>query len=115
MGNYSLDQLVPLSHLIIEGLADSVSKLSKKLGANVFLDDLGRECCTREQARALFADRAAKQAAQREARRRLAAEQRAQREARRKAAEAEQARQAAQSHPHSGIQYEYDPPFAGTR
>ncbi|MGV0638249.1 hypothetical protein ABVK33_10050 [Mycobacterium kansasii] len=110
MDSYSLDQLVPLSHLVIEQLADSVSKLSKKLGDGVFLDDLGRECCTREQARALFAERAAKQAAQREAFRRKAAEQKAAREARRAAAQAERAREAQRPAPPRGNwRPDYDP------
>lgn len=63
---YDLDRLVPLGALVAEGLADTVDALAKRIGDDVFLDDVGLRCCTRETARALFAERESKKAADRQ-------------------------------------------------
>lgn len=49
--------LVPLAHLVIEGLADTIDRLADRLAGQVVLDDIGRRCVPREVARELFADR----------------------------------------------------------
>ena len=75
---FDLDQIVPLSVLALEGFGGgSIDHLAKILGDDmVLLDDLGRRCCTRETARALFTTRAEKREAEIE-RNRLARENRA--------------------------------------
>ena len=50
--------MIPLPHLVIEGLADSIDVLAGRRD-DVALDDFGRRCTTREMARGLFAQRAA--------------------------------------------------------
>jgi hypothetical protein len=55
---------VPLAELVIEGFGGgSLDQLAKILNDMVVLDDLGRRCCTRETARALFTARVEKRAA----------------------------------------------------
>jgi hypothetical protein len=55
--------LIPLSHLVLEGLAENVT-------AGVVLDDIGRRCVTREAARHLMTEHAEALARQEDARRR---------------------------------------------
>ena len=59
--------LIPLAHLVIEGLAESIDELAGKLSDGaVVVDDVGRRSTTRDIARQLFEDRAKRQAAARE-------------------------------------------------
>lgn len=61
-----LDTLVPLSHLVIEGLGADITALVKKVGDDdIFLDSIGRRCVTEARAAALFSERAAQQARER--------------------------------------------------
>lgn len=57
------ESLVPLAHLVLEGLADSLDSLTAALGDRVVLDDIGRRAVTRDTARRLFAEHAERQAA----------------------------------------------------
>lgn len=50
--------LVPLAELVVEGVASSISELRNRCRGAVVLDDVGRQCVTRETARALFGHRA---------------------------------------------------------
>jgi hypothetical protein len=51
--------LIPLSHLVLEGLAATIDELADRLGEEVVLvDDIGRRCTTRETARRLLAEHA---------------------------------------------------------
>nr|VTP03954.1 hypothetical protein BIN_B_05326 [Mycobacterium riyadhense] len=111
--------LVPLAELVAEGFGkctygNPIDHLANQLGDAVLFDDIGRRAVTRATAASLFAERAAKEAAQREASRRRVAEQKAAREARRAAIQAERAREAQQAPRHlSGNAFadvvEYDP------
>lgn len=49
---------VPLAELVLEGLAQDIYSLAKRLGDRVVLDDIGRRCCTRDTARELFDEKA---------------------------------------------------------
>lgn len=61
-----LDTLVPISHLVIEGLSTDINALAAQLGGDdVFLDSIGRRCTTEARARSLFAERAAAEAQKR--------------------------------------------------
>lgn len=51
--------IVPLAELVLEGLAQDIGTLAKRLGDLVVLDDIGRRCCTRDTARELFKVKAA--------------------------------------------------------
>jgi hypothetical protein len=53
---------------------DAIDALARQLGNEVVFDDLGRRCVSRGSARRLFAERAAGEARQREARERLDAQ-----------------------------------------
>lgn len=56
--------MIPLSHLVTEGFGASVHggptvhHLAAQLGDDVVLDDLGRQCVSRDRARCLFTERA---------------------------------------------------------
>lgn len=67
------ESLIPLAHLVIEGLAPNIYALEKKLGDEVVTDDIGRRCISRGTARRLFDDDRARR--ERESQRRRAAEQ----------------------------------------
>ncbi|MGV7311981.1 hypothetical protein PJJ28_14525 [Mycobacterium kansasii] len=78
--------LIPLTHLVIEGFDQSIDNLAKRLADAVLFNDVGQRCVTRATAASLFADRAAKQEIERRKRaeanaerRRRRAEQRQQR------------------------------------
>jgi hypothetical protein len=71
------DELIPLSHLVIEGFGASVRSrpsidtLERRLtgrGMDVVIDDVGRRCVSRSDAATLFAERAEQQAAAERAR-----------------------------------------------
>lgn len=62
-------ELIPLAHLVIEGLAENIDALAAQLD-EVFFDDIGRRCTTRDTARRLFAERADVEERQRAAERR---------------------------------------------
>ena len=49
--------LIPLSHLVLEGLAESIDQLADRL-EDVVVDDIGMRCTTRETARRLIAEKA---------------------------------------------------------
>jgi hypothetical protein len=76
--------LVTLAELAAEGFGygapfvasplDAIAALAGQLGGAVELDDLGRQCVSREVARSLFAERAESERRQREAQKRLEAE-----------------------------------------
>ena len=51
------NDLIPLAHLVLEGLAEGVDQLADSLD-DVLLDDIGRRCTTRETARRLFTEAA---------------------------------------------------------
>lgn len=51
--------LITLAEMVIEGIAQDIGTLAKKLGDRVVLDDIGRRCCTRDTARELFEEKAA--------------------------------------------------------
>jgi hypothetical protein len=63
--------LVTLAELVAEGFGVSVHSgptihhLAAQLGDDVVLDDLGRQCVSRDRARSLFTERAEQQARQR--------------------------------------------------
>lgn len=59
--------LIPLAHLVVEGLAQSIDELAGNLPDDaVLIDDVGRRSTTRDVARQLFEDRAKQQAEARE-------------------------------------------------
>ncbi len=72
------ESLIPLAHLVIEGLGADIGALTAKLSGRIVIDDVGRSCCTRATARELFderetyrqklRDRAAKERAEAQAR-----------------------------------------------
>lgn len=56
-------ELVPLAELLVEGIvpdATTVDRLATKLGDAVLVDDIGRRGVTRDTARALFTEHAAR-------------------------------------------------------
>ncbi len=52
------ESLVPLAHLVIEGVAPDIDALARALGEKVVADDIGRRAVTRDTARRLFAEHA---------------------------------------------------------
>ncbi|MDO0977183.1 hypothetical protein [Mycolicibacterium frederiksbergense] len=60
------ESLIPLAHLVIEGLAPDMGALAARLDGRVVVDDVGRRCCTRIAARELFDEHEARQAEERE-------------------------------------------------
>lgn len=64
------ESLIPLAHLVIEGLSVDIGTLAQRLGTEVTVDDIGRRCVTRATATRLFTERSERQereAAQRRA------------------------------------------------
>jgi len=52
--------LIPLSHLVLEGLPETIDQLADRLD-DVLVDDIGRRCTTRDTARRLLAEKAAEE------------------------------------------------------
>ncbi|WP_162877246.1 hypothetical protein [Mycobacterium persicum] len=75
-----IEDLIPLSHMHLEGFDPYTMS---KLDSEIFLDDIGRHCITRERAASMFAERAAFQARLREDMARSSAESERDREAQR--------------------------------
>lgn len=65
-----LDDPIPLSLLVLEGVADSVDALAARLDGAVVLDDVGIRCVSRQSARWLIAEKVEAEASQRAHRRR---------------------------------------------
>lgn len=86
------ESLIPLAHLVIEGLAPDMGALAARLDGRVVVDDVGRLCCTRATARELFDEREAQRVAEAE---RRAVERAEAEEAARRGRAARQSRQAA--------------------
>lgn len=74
--------LVPLAELVIEGLGPDIGYLSERLGDAVVVDDIGRQCVSRIEARNLFVARAERIREEKERLRREVEEHKAAREAR---------------------------------